>query len=150
MMYDAVAYAMRYWFIFVVLGILIAMIVISVREIREKRVALSEIASYLGYVEIVGGPDEFLGDRFGIREQTTIGSSKKSDIIIQGAGLARSHATIYKEGDDIMLRPQNKASTKINNRRAINAHALKTGDIITVGKVELRVYLKKTRLKYDS
>lgn len=35
--YEAVAYALRYWFIAVAVGILIAMIVASYKEYKEKR-----------------------------------------------------------------------------------------------------------------
>lgn len=147
-MYDAIAYAMRYWFIFVVLGILIAMIVISVREVREKRQALSEVGSYLGYLEIVGGPDEYWGDRFGLRDQNMIGSGGLADILIPT--IAKTHGYIYRQGEDLIFEPETKRVAKINGRRATNPHALKTGDVVTLGDVELRVYLKRTRVRDDS
>jgi len=147
-MYDAIAYAMRYWFIFVVLGILIAMIVISVREVREKRQALTEIGRYIGYLEIVGGPEEYWGDRFGLREQNMIGSGGLADILIPT--IAKTHAHIYRQDEDLIFEPERGRVTKINGRRATNPHILKTGDVVTLGDVDLRVYLKRTRLHDDS
>lgn len=148
-MYEAIAYVMRYWFIFVVVGLLIAMIYISHREISEKKQIKTEMGKYGGYLEIVGGPREFLGDRFGIADQNTIGSAAKADIIIPGRHIEKTHALLYKQGEDLILSPVQKADTKINGRRAISPHALKTGDVITIGNVDLRVYIKRTRLRHD-
>jgi hypothetical protein len=149
-MYDAVAYAMRYWFIFVVLVILIALIVISARQIKEKKYAMTELGKYFGYVEITDGPKTLIGDRFGLREDNLIGSGGNADIMITGAGLARSHAQIYMEGDVVIFAPEKKRVAQINGRRAVNPHAIKTGDVLSLGKVEMLVYLKRKRLKDDS
>ncbi|MGI6153874.1 MAG: FHA domain-containing protein [Christensenellaceae bacterium] len=148
-MFEAASFAMRYWFIFVVVGILIAMIYISYKEIREKRQVLSEMGRYSGYLEIVGGPKAYIGDRFGIADENTIGSARNMDISIPEKGILKKHALLYKQGEEIVLQPMEKAQTKINDRRAVSAHALKTGDIITFGNVDMRVYIKRKRLQYD-
>jgi hypothetical protein len=66
-----------------VVGVLVALIFISYKEYREKKYVKGAISKFFGYLEIVGGPEDFLGDRFGIRDQNTIGSSRKADIVIR-------------------------------------------------------------------
>lgn len=148
--YEAVAYTMRYWFIAVACGILIAMIVASYRTYKEKKTVKTELSRYLGYLEIIGGPDEFLGDRFGILEMNQIGSDESADIILPDSSVAPVHAFLYMDNGDLILEPHVKnARTQINGRTAIRPHMLKTGDVIAVGDVEFAVYIKRTRLGYD-
>ncbi len=149
-MYEAVAYAMRYWFIFVVVGILIAVIYISYKEYKEKKYVKGTMSQYFGYLEIVGGPPEFLGDRFGVRRQNTIGSSRKSDIMLPDNTVQKNHALLYMKQEDLVLEPTAKAATQINGRRATTAHRLKTGDVVSIGDVDFAVYIKRTRLNHDT
>lgn len=144
--YEAVAYAMRYWFIAVVVGTLIAMIYISYKEYKEKKTVRTELDQYIGYLEIVGGPEQFIGDRFGIRERNWIGRSKKDDIVLPDETVAQSHAQLYMDGDRLILEPGVRGSTKINGRRAVRRHALKTGDVFSIGDVDFAVYIKRTRV----
>ncbi|MEF9863605.1 MAG: FHA domain-containing protein [Christensenellaceae bacterium] len=147
--YEVVAYALRYWFIFVTLAILIAVIYISYKEYKEKQFVLGEIGRYGGYLEIVGGPAEFLGDRFGLTDENTIGSSKKSDIMIPDETILKAHALIYRQDGELFLSPLDKAATMINGRRATTAHKLKTGDTLSFGDVDMRIYIKRTRISDD-
>ncbi len=149
-MYEAVAYAMRYWFIFVVIGILIAVIYISYKDYREKKYVKGAMSNYFGYLEIVGGPQEFVGDRFGVRVQNTIGSSRKSDIMLPDDTVMKNHALLYMDGEDLVLAPANRSDTQINGRRATTAHRLKTGDTLSIGDVDFAVYIKRTRLSDDT
>lgn len=145
--YEVAAYALRYWFIAAVVAILIAVIYISYQEYQQKKFVMSEIGQFGGYVKIIGGPREFVGDRFGLREENTIGSDAQCDIVIPDRTVKRSHADIYREGDDYYIRPAEKAPTKINGRRATSTHRLKTGDAVSFGDVETRVYFKRTRIE---
>lgn len=148
--YEAVAYTMRYWFIAVALGILIAMITASYKTYKEKKTVKSELSRYLGYLEIIGGPEEFMHDRFGILEMNQIGSAEDGDVVLPDESVAPVHAFLYMENGDLILEPHEKrAATKINGRTAIRPHALKTGDVISIGDVQFAVYIKRTRLGYD-
>ena len=55
--YEAIAFAMRYWFILVIAIILIAVIVISVREYKARKSVMSRMAEFAGFLEIVGGAE---------------------------------------------------------------------------------------------
>lgn len=149
--YEALAYAMRYWFIAVAVGILIAMTVASYREYKEKKQVRSELSQFCGYLEIVDGPEEFLHDRFGIRaEMNTIGRSPDEDIVLPDATVAPVHAFLYMENDELILEPHGRGGeTKINGRLALRRHKLKTGDVVSVGDVSFAVYIRRKRLGYD-
>ena len=90
-----------------------------------------------------------MGDRFGIREQNTIGSSKKSDIMLPDSTVLKTHALLYWEGEDLMLSPTGNSDTKINGRRATQKHMLRTGDTVSIGDVDFAVYIRRTRVQYD-
>ena len=147
--YEVAAYALRYWFIAAVLVILIAVIYISYKEYQQKKFVMTEISQFGGYMKIIGGPREFIGDRFGLRENNTIGSDSRCDIVLPDRTVKRNHAVIFQDGDDYYLQPGQKAPTKINGRRATTAHRLKTGDAVSFGDVEMRVYFKRTRIEND-
>lgn len=148
--YEAFSYAMRYWFIAVALGILIAMIVASFREYREKQTIKSELSQFLGYLEIIDGPESFVGDRFGIREMNRIGSADEGDIVLPDVTVQPTHAFMYMEGDKLILEPHTRlGATTINGRVAIRRHVLKTGDVVGIGDVQFAVYIRRTRLAYD-
>ena len=147
--YEAVSGAMRYWFLLIVAGILIALIRISYMEYKEKKYVKDTIGKFLGYLEIIGGPDDFLGDRFGIRDFNAIGSSRNADIIIPDDSVHKTHAHIFWEKDEIMIRPKNKSGTMINGRKAIGKHRIRTGDVISIGIVDFYVYIKRTRVGHE-
>jgi len=147
--FETVSYAMRYWFIAVVAVVLIALIYISYKEYNEKKYVKDTMSKFLGYLEIIGGPEEFIGDRFGVRDQNTIGSSRKSDIMLPDDTVLKTHALLYKEGEDIVISPTSSSDTKINGRRASTKHRLKTGDVISIGDVDFALYLKRTRISHD-
>ena len=148
--YEVAAYALRYWFIAAVLVILIAVIYISYKEYQQKKFVMTEISQFGGYMKIIGGPREFIGDRFGLRENNTIGSDSRCDIVLPDRTVKKNHAAIFQDGDDYYLEPAAKAPTKINGRRAVNAHKLKTGDSVSFGDVELRIYFKRTWIEHDN
>jgi len=133
----------------IVVGVLVALIFISYKEYREKKYVKGAISKFFGYLEIVGGPEDFLGDRFGIRDQNTIGSSRKADIVIPDDSVLKTHALMFWEKDELYILPTSKSNTKINGRKAINKHRIRTGDVISIGDVDFYVYIKRTRVGHD-
>lgn len=148
-MYEALAYAMRYWFIFIMLFILIAVIYVSVKEYRQRKFVMEEIGRYLGYLEIVGGDEEIIGLQYNVASENTIGRSKKSDIYIDDASVNKNHALLYKNKEDFYITAIGKGVVLVNGRKASKDYTLKTGDIITLGEVELKIFIKRSRLGYD-
>lgn len=147
--YEVVAYAMRYWFVFATCVILIAVIWASVSEYRQRKNILEEVDSYVGYLEITAGPEGWIGNRLGLRAQNTVGRHAKSDICLDDHSIAKSHALVYKAGDDLLISPEGKAETQVNGRAVESPHILRTGDVLSLGDIELRVFIKRTRLQND-
>lgn len=143
--YEVFAYAMRYWFIAVAVGVLIAMIRISYKEYKEKKTVRNELSQYIGFLEIVGGPEEFLHDRFGLRNETLIGRAGHCDIVLPDPTVAEEHAVISTDKDRLILTPL-ASPTRINDRRAVHPHAIKTGDSISTGDVVFAVSIHRTRV----
>lgn len=142
--FNTISLGMRYWFL-IISGIMLLMIVvISKREYKERQAALGEIRYYIGYLEILGGmPKEDVGVRIGITADNTVGSGRSSDIVIVSPSVERSHALIYRQGNKVMISPLSRGETKINGRRAVKNHQIKSGDVIEFGKVGLRVFLRE-------
>lgn len=145
--YEAVAFTMRYWFVFVMFVILIAVIYASVSEYRQRKYIMEEVGQYVGYLEIKSGPEDFIGDKRGIKLENTVGRLAKSDICIDDYSVAKTHALLYKKGDDLFLSPVARAATMVNGKKILKPQILKTGDIITLGEVDARVFIKRTRLQ---
>ncbi len=146
--FDTVSFAMRYWFIIITLGIVAAVAYVSYKEYKYKKSMMEQIDSYAGYIEIVDGYEDFIGDKFGITDGCIIGSGVDCEIIIPGESIRKYHAKIFVQ-EDILLQPIDKASTLINGRKAINAFPLKTGDKFTTGDITFRIFIKKKRLSHD-
>ena len=147
--YEAFAYAMRYWFVFVIFVVLVAVIYVSYKEYKQRKVAKEEIENYLGYVEVVSGNDDILGLRYSFKEENTIGRSQNADIFIDDKSLYKSHALLYEKEGDIYLTPLGRAKTFVGGRKIIKGIKLKTGDIVTLGNVSLRVFIKRKRISDD-
>jgi len=142
--YGTVAYVMRYWFFGLVCAILLGLILISIREYKNKKTVMGEVHRYIGYIEILCGPEDMVGTRIGLTAENTIGSSQRADIMIADRSVQRSHALIYlSEDGSLVLSPLGGGKTKINGRRAIRAHEIKTGDIVAFGNIEAYVYIKE-------
>lgn len=142
-LYGTISIAMRYWFLLLAALTLLAIIFVSRSEYRQRRAVLDEAGQYIGYLEVLSGPPEDLGERIGIARDNTVGSSKGADIVIRDGSVARAHALIYQKEDDVILSPLSKKSTKINGRRAVKAHKIYTGDVVSFGNVDARVFLRR-------
>ena len=147
--YEAVAYAMRYWFVFVIFVVLVAVIYVSYKEYKQRKNVMEEIENFLGYVEVVRGNEDIIGLRYSFTDENTIGRSQSSDIYLDDKSVYKSHALLYEKNGDIYLTPMGRAKTAVNSRKIIKSCKLKTGDIVTLGNVSLRVFIKRTRLSDD-
>ena len=146
-MYEVASYIMRYWFVFAMFVVLAAVIYASVSEYRQRKYVMEEVGQYVGYVEITSGPEQLIGERLGIREENTVGRLARSDIRIDDYSVAKTHALLYKKGEDLLLSPMGRVVTMVNGKKITRPQALKTGDVITLGEIDARVFIKRTRLQ---
>lgn len=142
-LYDTLSFVFRYWFLFLAAMMLLLLVLNSRAEYRERKAVMGEVGQYIGYLEIVGGAEDAYGMRIGLTPENIVGSGKNADIIIEDRSVRKSHAMIARKGKGVMLQPlSEKAETRINGRRAVRAHRIITGDIVSFGNIDARVYLK--------
>lgn len=141
-LYDAVSYGMRYWFLILIALMLFTLIVVSVREYRQRKSVMGIVGQYIGYIEIVDADESAIGARVGLMKENTIGSSKRADIIIEDETVAKLHARIYVRNGALVLVPADR-DTKINGRIAMRPHEIFSGDTVSFGAVTGRIYIKE-------
>ena len=147
--YEAVAFGMRYWFIIAIAVILVAVILISVKEYRTRKEAFTRVNAFSGYLEIVAGPDDLIGEKFGICEENLIGSAENSDIRVDDESVRHVHASLYIENGSVFLNPLDESDTYINGRQIFTAEVLRTGDLVGVGDIDMCLHLKRKRVRDD-
>ncbi|MDD6879789.1 MAG: FHA domain-containing protein [bacterium] len=142
-LFDTLSLGMRYWFIAVIALMLIALISVSVAQLRERKSVMSEIQRYIGYLEIIAPEELGVGERVGLTKENSIGSSEMSDIIIRHPSVAKSHAVIAQKGKKLMLTSIGGGRTYINGRR-VKSHTFEivSGDCVGFGDVSCKVYIK--------
>ncbi len=141
--YDTLSFVFRYWFLFLAAMMLLLLVLNSRSEYRERKAVMGEVGQYIGYLEIVGGADDSYGVRIGLTAENLVGSGKSADIIINDRSVLKNHAMIVRKDKGVMLQPlSEKAEIKINGRRAVRAHRISTGDIVSFGDIDAKVYLK--------
>jgi len=141
-LYDVFAFGLRYWFLLLIILIFVALVWVSVSEYKQRKYVMNEIGTYVGYMEIVDGPEEILGQRIGLMNDNSIGRSKRSDISINDRSVQKTHALIYLRGGHMFLSPMQNSATQINGRRATRVHEIYTGDTVTFGDITGTVYIK--------
>ena len=148
-MYEAIAYIMRYWFVFAMFVILAAVIYASVSEYRQRKYVMEEVGQYVGYLEIESGPEGLVGEKRGIRMENSVGRLPRSDISINDYSVAKTHALLYKKGEDLYLSPMGRALTMLNGKKINKPQRLRTGDVVTLGEIDVRIFIKRMRLHND-
>ena len=140
-LYDAVAYGMRYWFLLLIALMLFTLIAVSFSEYRQRKSVMGIVRQYIGYLEVVGGDESAIGMRIGLTEENIIGSGKRSDILIDDELVAKTHAQLYLREDRLFLKPLGGNRVRINGRIAVREHEIFTMDVLTFGSISCTVYL---------
>jgi hypothetical protein len=143
--YEAVAYAMRYWFVLVILAILFCVIVISIVEYRDRKKVMANAESFVGYVDVLNTSANNLeeGDRFALAKSNIIGSSASCNIIINEKGIMKKHMRIDLKDEGVFLEVYAPNNTQLNGRPVKNATRVASGDMLLIGSTSLMVHLKE-------
>jgi pSer/pThr/pTyr-binding forkhead associated (FHA) protein len=73
------------------------------------------------------------------REEISIGRSAQSDLILNDAGVSRSHARIQRQGADwVLLDCGSAGGTQLNGAALLSPARLRKGDLIRVGEAVFR------------
>lgn len=142
-LYDAVAYGMRYWFLLLIALMLFTLVAVSLSEYRQRKNVMGIVKQYIGYLEVVGGDEESIGMRIGLTENNIIGSGKHSDILIEDELVSKNHAQLHMKDGRMYLKPLGGNRVKINGRIALREHQVMTMDVMTFGSISCTLYLRE-------
>ena len=142
--YEAAAIAMRYWFVAVALIVLLGVTGISVKEYRDKRYVLSIAQSSIGYLTIISGPDDVMGENLQLMQKNTIGRSRRCDIMLADRSVDKAHSQIERSlSGAVYLKRLGKGEVSHNGRSIESRARLKSLDTVCFGNVVAKVHLKE-------
>lgn len=148
--YEAAALSFRFWFLIVGIIVLLGAAGISIREYREKKYVLSVVQRSIGYISIISGPDEILGENIQLMQTNTIGRSRRVDIILRDRSIDKAHSQIYMtEEGDVCVNRLGKGEVTVNGLTIEDSDVVYSGDIICFGNIVTELHLKEV-LQNDS
>ena len=143
MLYEAFALSMRYWFLIVIFIILIGSVGISIREYRQKHYVLGLARLSIGYLRVLSGPEEILGENLQLMQQNTIGRSRRADIMLRDRSVDKAHCLIYKdETGEVLISRITQDDITINGVQLEDNALVFTGDVICIGNVVTELNIK--------
>ncbi len=144
MLYEAFSLAMRYWFVVVIFIVLAGSVGISVKEYRQKHYVLGLATASIGYLNVLSGPDEVLGENLQLMEENTIGRSRRVDIMLYDRSVDKVHCLIYRdENSDVCISRITQGDITINGKQLEDSAILFTGDMICFGNVVTQLHIKE-------
>lgn len=144
-LYEATALALRYWFLIVAVIIVLGVTSISIKEYRDKRVVLNVAQSSIGYLAVISGPEDVMGENVPLLEQNTIGRARSADIIFADRSVEKAHSQIFLSEEDsrVKINRLGRGDVTVNGVNIGGSIQLKSRDIICFGNVVTKVFLKE-------
>jgi hypothetical protein len=144
MLYEAASLAMRYWFVVVIVIVLFGAVGISVKEYRQKHFVLGVAQNSIGYLSILSGPDDVLGENLQLKTQNTVGRSRRVDIVLLDRSVDKAHSQIYQdEYGDVCVNRLGGGEVTINGQPLEDTALIFTDDIVCFGNVVSEVHIKE-------
>lgn len=142
--YEAAALAMRYWFMVVAVIILLGMTGISIKEYKDKRYVLNVAQSSIGYLSVISGPKDVIGENIPLMEQNVLGRSRRCDIVIADRSVDKEHVQIKKAlSGAVYLERLSSGYVTVGGRSIKNRERIYSMDIVCLGNVVTEVHLKE-------
>ncbi|MFA5675042.1 MAG: FHA domain-containing protein [Christensenellales bacterium] len=142
--YEAAALALRYWFMFAAVIILFGVAGISIKEYKDKRYVMNVAQSSIGYLSVISGPKDIIGENVPLMEINLLGRSKRCDIMFADRSVYKEHAKIHKAlSGAVYLERLDKGDISISGRNVENRARLYSMDILCIGNVVTEVHLKE-------
>lgn len=142
--YEATALALRFWFLIAAGIVLLGVTSISIKEYRDKRYVLGVAHSSIGYLTILSGPDDIMGQNIQLMDKNTIGRSRRVDIVLGDRSVERAHSQLYAaENGQVYVNRLGRGDVTVNGQPVKDACAVREGDIVCFGNIVTRVHLKE-------
>lgn len=91
-------------------------------------------------VSVTRGPKELRGVKINVTGPVVVGRSPGADIVIPASYVSGRHARIFPMGKDLLVEDLGSTNkTRINGYVINNPVAVRDGDVITIGDVEIKV-----------
>ncbi|MDD5016761.1 MAG: FHA domain-containing protein [Eubacteriales bacterium] len=142
--FEAAALVMRFWFFAVAFVVLLGAAGISINEYREKRFVLGVAQSSIGYLHIISGPEDMMGENVQLMYENTVGRSRRVNIIFRDASVDKAHSQIY-QGDDgrVYVNRLGRGDVSVNGTHVHDTMAVYNDDVICFGNVVTRLHVKE-------
>lgn len=142
--YEATALALRFWFVVVAIIVLLGVTGISVKEYRDKRFVLGIAQNSIGYLRVISGPDDVIGENIQLTEKTVIGRSRRSDIVFADRSVDKSHSQIAKVlSGAVYLSRLGTGEVTVGGKSVDSRIRLYDGDVVCFGNVVTEVHIKE-------
>lgn len=93
-------------------------------------------------IAVIKGPKELRGVKINVTGPVVIGRSPGADIVIPASYVSGRHARVYPLGKDLLVEDLGSTNkTRINGLVIDKPIAVRSGDVITVGDVDIGVSL---------
>ena len=144
MIYEAFSLAMRYWFVIVIAIVLVGSVGISIKEYRQKHFVLGIAQNSIGYLSIISGPEDILGENMQLGVQNTIGRSRRVDIVLHDRSVDKAHSQVYlDEYGDVLVNRLGNGDVTINGEPLRETAIVFSDDIICFGNVVAELHIKE-------
>ncbi|MGN9776844.1 FHA domain-containing protein [Micromonospora sp. H33] len=101
---------------------------------------MEEHPEFLPLLTVAGGPMRGLSFRLG-RIRLVIGRAPTADVVLADAHLSRRHAEMWLAPEGASVADLGSTNgTWLNDRRITGVERLADGDVIRIGRTELRIY----------
>ena len=148
--YEAAALTLRFWFLIAAGIVLLGVTSISIKEYRDKRYVLGVAHSSIGYITIVSGPDDIMGQNIQLMNRNTIGRSRRVDIVLSDRSVDKAHSQVYLAEDGyVYVNCLGRGDVTVNGQLIGDVSPIYESDIVCFGNVVTRVHLKEFDTNLD-
>ncbi len=142
--YEATALALRFWFLIVAVIVLLGVTSISIKEYRDKRMVLDVAQSSIGYLSVISGPEDVMGQNVPLMTENIIGRSRSSDILFADRSVDKAHSQIYKDDrGTVYISRLGRRDITVNGISIDDPVPIYDRDVVCFGNVVAKVHLKE-------
>lgn len=151
-MYTVISDILKYAFVVVIYMFIYSVVKLVYLDISDARRMSKADEDGYGYLKLINLRKDLnfkIYESYSIRENATIGRSKKCDIYINDKYLSKEHARIFFDRDKFFIEDLNSTNgTFVNGKEILSAHPvkLKDNDKISFGDVSF-IFVDSTSVR---